>query len=143
MGYTINWRRAVELPADRFAAAVVDCEEVLSLLKVPLAGFEGVGPCIFEPDHIVINGQSPFSCEPFEVACVEFDRRGMGWTWSFCKTQLLPYDLCVKVALIILAHHLGELLAVGSDGTEEDWEEARRRVKEHKGYGADFRRTIA
>jgi hypothetical protein len=37
---------------------------------------------------------------------------------------------------------LGELLAVGSDGTEEDWEEARRRVHEHKGYGADFRRTI-
>lgn len=142
MGYTINWQRPVELPADRFAAAVADCRDVLPTLGIALAGFEGKGECILDADHVVINGQAPMCCEPFEIDRVEFDRRGRGWVWAFCKTQQLPYDLCIKVTLIIFAHHLGDGFKVGSDGAEVDWNEARRVLQAKKGYGGQFRRAI-
>ena len=141
MGYTNNWRRPVELAADRFASAVADCREVLPTLGVALGGFGGDGEPVVQSDHIVFNGRSLAKCEPFEVGRVEFDRHGRGWVWSFCKTERLPYDLCVKAALIILSHHLGEQFKVGSDGSDNDWARARQLVQERKGYGATFQLT--
>jgi hypothetical protein len=93
---------------------------------------------VFEDDHIAFNGQTPGACEPFEIARVEFDRRGRPQVWSFCKTERHAYDLCVKVALVILAHHLHGDFSVASDGGDEDWASAKRIVQERLGFGDEF-----
>lgn len=138
MGYTNNWQRPTEFPAQAFAAAVRDCQALFPTIDVPLAGFDGTGDPVLEEGHVVFNGRRPTTCEPFEISRVEFDRRGRAVFWSFCKTEQLPYDICVKAALIIFAHHLGDAIRVGSDGSNDDWTEARRIVVERFGYGQDF-----
>jgi len=59
--------------------------------------------------------------------------------FSYCKTEQLPYDLCVQVALIVLKHHLGATIKITSDGGETDWQRARDSCIENLGYGQDFR----
>ena len=134
MGYTNHWNRPTEFDKLAFARAVRDCTVMLPKLGVSLAGFDGTDQPIFEPDHIVFNGASPQCCEPFEIARVQFDRRGRERFSCSCKTEHLPYDLCVKSAMLIFSHHLGDLMAIGSDGPPEDWTEAHRRVKEVLGF---------
>jgi len=139
MGWTHNWRRQTELPRDRFKAAVEQIKFVLERSSVELAGADGTGEPIFRSDQIVFNGCNGQGCEPFEIARQEFDRHGRKEVWSFCKTERMPYDICVQAALVILQHHLGTLLEVGSDGGDEDWRAAKELVKTHLGYGDDFR----
>ncbi len=76
MGYSNHWNRCTEFNKVAFANAVRDCCTMLPKLGIALAGFEGTGDAIFEPDHIVFNGLAPACCEPFEIARVQFDRRG-------------------------------------------------------------------
>lgn len=139
MGWTHNWQRETELPHAPFAAAVRDCQEVLARTGIPLAGFDGNGAPIFRDDMIAFNGTDRTGCEPFEIHQTEFDRRGGEMVWSFCKTEHLPYDLCVQAALVVMKHHLGDAIIVGSDGKDQDWAEARRICQEHLGYGHEFR----
>ncbi|CAN5406405.1 hypothetical protein BH09PLA1_BH09PLA1_01360 [soil metagenome] len=139
MGVTHYWTRATELPKATFAAAVQDASAVLSRTDVALAGFEGHGQPILQPDAIVFNGAARASCEPFEVRQVEFDRRGRPLKSSYCKTELRPYDLLVKVTLIVLKHHLGDELQVASDQDDDAWEDARRLVVNTLGFGDEFR----
>jgi len=139
MGWTHHWQRRTELPQGAFAAAVDDCKLTLPRAGISLAGFEGNGQPILQADAIVFNGVGGACCEPFEIQQTQFDRRGREVVCSFCKTEHLPYDLCVQVALVILKHHLGESIKVGSDGKDDDWAEARRICQETLGYGEDFR----
>ena len=141
MGWTHSWQRDIELDDTAFAAAVRDCQAALPVSGVELGGFEGMGCPILDPDHIVFNGGVSGSCEPFEIRRVEFDRRGRSRTWGFCKTEHLPYDLCVQMALIVLHHHLGSAIQVGSDGSIADWQQAIDLVQKELGYGADFQLT--
>lgn len=138
MGWTHHWKRETELPRKPFAAAVRDCQKVLPQIGITLAGFEGTGSPVFEDDVIVFNGAGG-ACEPFEIHQTEFDRRGRKIVWSFCKTEHLPYDLCVQVVLIVMKHHLGDAIVVTSDGTDNDWATARRTCQQHLGYGEEFR----
>jgi hypothetical protein len=139
MGKTHYWTRPTELPAEGFAKAVADVQRVLQASSVPVAGFEGVGHPILTRDSIVLNGQAPAACEPFEIRAVEFDRRGRDRFTSYCKTQGMPYDLVVKAALIVLREHLGDHIAVTSDENDESWSEARSLVQSILGFGGDFR----
>jgi hypothetical protein len=41
-----------------------------------------------------------------------------------CKTLYKPYDLAVQTCLVIAAHCLGEAIAVSSDGSMNEWQEA-------------------
>lgn len=138
MGWTHNWQRPSELPADAFAAAAGDCARIAEVLSCNLAGSDGTGEPVFGSDLIEFNGPQPDCCEPFRFAVHEIDRRGRELVCSFCKTQRMPYDLAVQCALIILKHHLGELIDVGSDGSEDDWRTAQAFVTEHLGWGSDF-----
>jgi len=141
MGWTHHWQRATELPAEAFAKAVQDCSLLLGKLGVSLAGPDGNGQPIFQPDCIAFNGANPLTCERFEIHQVDFDRHGRSVVWSFCKTEHLPYDLCVQLALIIFKHHLGDAVKVGSDGFDEHWQTAKTKCQELGGYGMDFRLT--
>lgn len=129
MGYTIYWLRPAKLPADPFAAAVDDFRQMLPLLNVALAGPHGKGSPVLDSERLAFNGQSPRCCESFDFRREESDRHNDGVVRSFCKTQRLPYDLCVKVALLFLRRHLGELLTLSSDGEDAEWHDARRLVR--------------
>ena len=66
-------------------------------------------------------------------------RRGRTRVFSYCKTEQLPYDFCVQVALIVLKHHLEAAIKITSDGGDAEWQRARDVCQEHLGYGQDFR----
>ena len=139
MGWTHSWRRPTELPEKGFARAAEDCRRILAAGDVPLGGFTGDGDPTFSAERIIFNGVGRSSCEPFEIARIEFDRRGRESVSSFCKTGQAQYDICVQVALIVLKHHLGDAVTIDSDGDDGDWRQARRLCQEGLGYGEDFR----
>lgn len=141
MGWTHHWKRGTELCEQAFALAARDFGMMIPLVAVPLAGFNGTGQPVIRDDAIEFNGVGRKGLEPFVIHRVEFDRRGRSVFWSFCKTEHAPYDLAVQVALIILKHHLGNAFEVCSDGTDEDWADARRLCSQHLGYGDDFQLT--
>jgi len=138
MGWTHYWQRETELPIEAFARAAEDCAKVMELIKVPLGGFDGKSCPIFDKDHVVFNGADKTGCEPFEVARIEFDRRGNRIVLSACKTEHAAYDICVQVALVVLKHHLVDTIAISSDGEIKDWKEAQQICQENLGYGTDF-----
>lgn len=138
MSVTHYWRRSTELPEKPFARAVTDCEKLLGELGVALGGFDGTGQPIFDTDHIVFNGAHGQHGEAFEISRVEFDRRGRAEVRSFCKTEHLPYDMCVKVCLVILKHHLGDGITVTTDALDVDWADAIDAVHQSLGYGRGF-----
>ena len=139
MGLTHHWQRPTELPAEAFSAAAADCRLLLASTSIELADFDGTGQAILNDERIVFNGRVPQACEPFEIAAIEFDRRGRQEFFGHCKTGHLPYDLCVRAALIVLNHHLQESLRVSSDDSE--WDKAREWVSSTLGYGSDFHLT--
>ena len=139
MGWTHNWTRPAELPADAFAKAADDCRRAFALIGIPLAYAAGEGASVIADDRIIFSGPAGAGCEPFRVHRCEKDRHGGATTWSFCKTGRAPYDLCVQVALVIFCHHMGDLFTVGSDGCDEDWQQARRFCQECLGYGQGFK----
>jgi len=53
----------------------------------------------------------------------------------------MPYDICVRAALIVLQHHLGEKFKVGSDD-KTGWAEAKQLVAANLSYGDNFTLTI-
>jgi len=139
MGKTHFWRRPTELPSDRFAAAAKEIRRVVGLAGVPLAGFEGHGEPLFMDDAVVFNGVGSAHCEPFQIRDTEFDRHGRPETFSFCKTEGLPYDLAVKAALVIFKEHLGDLIKVMSDEPDSAWSDARDLVMTHGAGGKRFK----
>ncbi len=138
MGLTHHWQRPTELPAAAFKQAVGDCRVVFESVAAELGGFEGFGEPLLRDDQIVFNGKHPASCEPFEIAAVQFDRRGNDEFYCHCKTEHLPYDLFVKAALIVFAERIGPQFRVTSDAPDS-WGPARELVQRTLGYGADFR----
>jgi len=141
MGWTHNWQRPTELPEEEFARAAEDCQKILVTLDVPLGGFTGNGAPVFSANSIIFNGTGGSGCEPFEIARVEFDRKGLELIFSFCKTEQAPYDICVQIALVVLKHHLGDAITIDSDADDNDWRQARRQCQKSLGYGKDFRLT--
>jgi len=139
MGWTHYWERPTELPEQDFTSAVRDVETLVAASSIGLGGFDGSGHPVLESDHVVLNGQSPQACEPFELSRVQFDRRGRASVFSYCKTGGMPYDLLVQGALIIFRRYFGESLIVTSDGSDSNWQPARELVQDTLGYGEDFR----
>lgn len=143
MGLTHHWKRPTELSPAAFKAAVFDCRAVFGDLHIELAGFDGTGQPILDEDRLVFNGRSPKDCEPFELAAVEFDLRGRSEFYGHCKTNHLPYDLAVKSALIIFAHHFEGDIEVFSDEGDDAWDQAKSAVQQCHGYGSNFALSVA
>lgn len=55
------------------------------------------------------------------------------------KTNYKPYDLAVNVCLVIAKHYLKDDVLVMSDGTENNWVEAKGLCQHFLGYGEDFK----
>ena len=137
MGVTHYWQRDAEFDTDKFAAAASDAKLVMEHIGVPLAGAGGVGDAIFVAKEIVFNG-SETPCEDFTARRTEKPRQGRPRVFSYCKTEGAPYDLCVKAALIVLKHHLGDAIAVTSDVENDEWRQARELCQSCLGYGMGF-----
>lgn len=139
MGWTHYWEREPEFPTEAFARAAADCRTAVLALGVPLGNELGENAPVWTAEEIVFNGTRGAGCEPFVVRRHEMPRRGRPRVFSYCKTEQLPYDLCVRVALIVLKHCLGTAITVTSDGGDAEWQQARDACQEHLGYGQDFR----
>ena len=139
MGHTNYWNQQRELPAKAFAAAVKDCKTIMRHLKIPLGGPDGTGRPVFGPDIISFNGKGEYAYETFSVSRLDAGPDEGPTVFNFCKTNHLPYDLCVQAALIVLKRHLGKGIIVSSDGEDSDWEGARQACQRWLGYGEEFR----
>jgi len=84
------------------------------------------------------------SCETFGILRnirddypnAKAEENGLFGCW--CKTGFLPYDLNVQCCLIIFKHHFGSDFLVESDGTSDQWWEARECCQYFLHYGLDF-----
>ena len=111
----------------------------MATVDVPLGGFTGDGEPTFSADSIIFNGADGSGCEPFEIARVEFDRKGRESIFSFCKTEQAPYDICVQIALVVLKHHLNDAITINSNGDDSAWKAARTVCQKVLGYGVNFK----
>ncbi|MBI9016298.1 MAG: hypothetical protein JEZ07_03445 [Phycisphaerae bacterium] len=144
MGWTHYWKRDINLPEEPFEMAVKDCKKVFDSLEIELAGSLGHGDCVYDSDELLFNGVAGVCCEDFMIKKTQMPKReGRDYVSSFCKTEHMPYDICVQIALIILKHHLGDTMSVYSDGKESDWDNSRKLCQENLGYGEDFKLDIA
>ena len=126
MGWTHYWEREKELPANEFKRAVSDCKKIIELLDISLAGPDGSGQPVFANDEIVFNGVASSNCEPFVFRRMQPPRPGRNIVLEYCKTEHLPYDLAVQCCLVILKYRLNDLIMITSDGSEEDWSQAKQ-----------------
>jgi hypothetical protein len=138
MGWTHYWSRPTKLPPEDFTRAVADCSRLLGQVGIPLAGPAGTGRPAFGPNEVAFNGVAPDAGEPFEIHQTEFDRHGRPTVRSFCKTGNAPYDLAVRIALIVLKEQLGVAFSVKSDASHVSWDAARRVCQDTLGYGDTF-----
>ena len=144
MGYTHYWDRPRVLPRPQFADAVEDCRRLCDALQIPLGDAEGKGSPAFTAAEICFNGRIDSGAwEPFRVQRIRpryaRDQAIGGWWHSFCKTNRLPYDLCVQGCLIVLSLRLGNArFRISSDGDSHDWNAARQACQRILGYGIDW-----
>jgi len=82
------------------------------------------------------------SCDTFYFPRVydpqEWEKPENGLYFQFCKTAFRPYDLAVTVFLVVAKHHLESSLVIASDGTEENWFDAKLLCHIALGYGLGF-----
>lgn len=146
MGYTHYHPVRAKLPARAFVRAAEDCRKVCEVIQTRhdirlAAEYDRPNdPPVFSAQEIRLNGVGELGHETFLVERVHSsprpDKDYGGRTFEFCKTNRKPYDLAVTACLIVLKHHLGKGLVIGSDGGAEDWEAAARLV--HELFGADY-----
>ena len=143
MGYTHYWYQAQMLDKETFFKAAYDCRTVCGTLRIPLADADGMGYPNFDAEYIALNGREPDVYEAFYIDRVFSLNAGdtpdeLGRYFDFCKTERRPYDLAVQCCLIVLKHYFGDQFKVTSDGTAEDWAQARERCQVALGFGQDF-----
>jgi hypothetical protein len=139
MGWTHYWQRDIDLPKDKFAQAAADCLRVTQFLSIPLGNYRGTSQPIFDDEEILFNGLGNTGCEGFEIYRYQLPKRpGQVRTLSYCKTEHMPYDICVQAVLIVMKHHLGNAIMVNSDSKDGDWDKARKACQECLGYSEDF-----
>ena len=139
MGYTNYWERDCELPHKDFSSAASDCKKIFEGLEIQLAGVSGQLLPELNEYYIAFNGSEELACEDFIFSVNQEARRGRERASGYCKTEKLPYDLCVKIALIVLKHHLGDSVTISSDGDNNDWREASQICQKTLGYGKNFK----
>lgn len=121
MGLTHYWERPADLPPNDFVQASEDIKTVFGLLGIPLGDAEGRREAVIDSEQVVFNGAHGTGCEPFIFRRHEEPGLGRGNVFGYCKTEGLDYDICVRCALVILKHYLGERMIVTSDSRDDEW----------------------
>ena len=132
MGYTHYFHRTTD------AARNIDpklweaiCKDVFAVLSavvkrgIPLAGDYNTHAFPLISDNVIcFNGVGEHGHESF---CFERAYKNVPCDW-FCKTERKYYDTAVVAVLLILKHHLGDGLKLGSDGQWSSWSAGARLV---------------
>jgi len=141
MGITHYWEIRKTIDSYRFAKIASDVKKAIPYLGVELADGDGTGEPEITESLIRFNGKTPNDYETFDFS--RFAREPYysnidGGLWfAFCKTgfsKTRPYDIAVKVALIIAKHHLGNDIIVTSDEGWREWVDALEIVGNIFGY---------
>ena len=145
MGISHYWKIRKTIDKERFAKVAQDFKKVIPYLCVDLAGVDGEGEPEITEDVISFNGKAPYEYEGFVLSRLAqapyYSQMYDGKWFSSCKVGFdcpRPYDIAVKIALIIAKHHLGSDIIVKSDEPEREWESALRFVERMFGY-RDFK----
>ena len=141
MGISHYWKIRKTIDKERFAKIAQDFKKVIPYLCVDLAGVNGEGEPEITDDVISFNGKAPYEYEGFVLGRLAqapyYTQLYDGKWFNSCKVGFdcpRPYDIAVKIALIIAKHHLGSDITLGSDETEAEWEDAYEIVKNVLGY---------
>jgi len=144
MGITHYWEIKRSIDPTTFTKIAADVKKAIPYLEVKLAGGDGTGEPEITERLIRFNGQKPHDYETFAFDRIaqppHYSKIDGGWWFSFCKVGFAepqPYDLAVKVVLAIAKHHCGNNIAISSDESEAEWEDAIELVENVFGYG-DF-----
>lgn len=146
MGYTHYWSYDRDFDRRALGLALLDAREIVKAVQargISLRGGMGLGePMVGE--GICFNGDASTNEDhegflfPMSTVGEEEAMALHGQLWDFCKTGRAPYDLAVCAVLLVLKHHLGSKLRVGSDGDSGEWQPAVDLVKELFGYDIEF-----
>jgi hypothetical protein len=141
MGYTHYWRtRNRKVVRARLGLVLEDFERLLPHLP-PLAGPDGTGRPVLDPERgAAFNGRAPRDYEGFVFDPGE---RGL----QFCKTGFSsgdrrPYDRAVTAFLILARVHMGEALEVLTDGYLLHWTPAARMIEAHLHLPVDLESVL-
>lgn len=138
MGYTHYWsfkkpkKGEARLAEKKYAAAIKDCTKLIRayyIINGELSGYSAHS----EPgkyDGIFFNGKGSDAHEDFSLRATFKETLNSDYR-NFCKTAAKPYDVVVVACLLILKHHLGDLIEVSSDGYLDDWYEGRNIVRRY------------
>jgi hypothetical protein len=149
MGYGHAWHIPLEglpLVQERLSAILEDFGRLLPHLP-PLAGPLGEGEPVFGPSEVAFNGPRPEDYEGFAFPGLLEGKPFLsslhpGHHYGFCKTGRRPYDLAVQAFLLVAKAHLGEYLALSSDGAMADWAEAADLVEAVLGLLVDLEAAL-
>jgi len=128
MGYTHCWsfqkiKRGTTTQVNAaYSKALKDCHKVIQAYSKQFAGLAGYSAHtkLKEYSGIQVNGSRENGHEDFVLGRDYKSNIGADFG-GFCKTANKPYDVVVVACLIVLKHHLGENIAVGSDGNRADF----------------------
>jgi hypothetical protein len=127
MGYTHYWsfnevKRGSKVETEKkYQRAISDCAKVVRAYYQEHRGLSGF-TAHTEPGQYLgleVNGARDERCET--LAFRERYRLATGGS-DFCKTNRYPYDTVVTACLAIMAHHMGSVVSVSSDGDRSDWD---------------------
>ncbi len=121
----------------------------IARMGVQLAGPNGLGPPHVGKQAIRFNGAKKVhraaqafilerTLEPESSTAVEVSLNGFEGYGVPCVTLNKPYDLAVRVCLIIAKHHLGSTVKVKGGCTLPHWKKAITICKRVLGYGDGF-----
>jgi len=137
MVFTHYW--AYTPDSDEFTAhfpqMVCDARLILGHLAargLPLAGPTGIGEPLLSDSIIAFNGVRPDTGENFVLApkagsgLTEHTPTGEPFTFDYCQTRALSYDLAVTAILLRANQLVPWTLALASDGSwNHEWRPAR------------------
>lgn len=131
MGYTHYWTFEGPTTGKKMDKAIADCNKIANASPVPLGNGHGEDEPVLRKGKCLFNGVGDDSHEGFGLE--------MGDTgFEFCKTAQKPYDVVVTACLIALQYHLGAGVKLGSDGSNDEWQDGAALCHEVLGYGGDF-----
>jgi hypothetical protein len=157
MGFTHYWRRKKIIEFKKMERIVSDFKMAYREIRshCDLAGVGGVGKPMIDEISIAFNGRrrcdhsKKSSCRgDCSHDCVIFSRIAKRVLWhdpnkkeyfDFCKTNRKPYDLAVKLLLIITKHYLKSAVTISSNGADIEWLKAKELCQQIFGYGMDFK----
>ena len=129
MGYTHYWRfskvvKNIDKSEEKFATAVNLFKKKLKELPkdIRMCNGNGKGKPIITPTDVVFNGSAK-NGEDYDTFYIGLDYDESDSKFNFCKTNRLPYDVAVCLALLCFKYAYGIDFRYFSDGerTDEGW----------------------